>query len=47
MPSIAMIGSGLLVLVAGGWAFLNPQRFYEIRQRGHPHLLHNSAVLGS
>jgi len=34
MPSIAMIGSGVLLIATGGFAFLNPQRFYEIRQRG-------------
>lgn len=34
MPSIAVIGSGVLLIATGGFAFLNPQRFYEIRQRG-------------
>lgn len=34
MPSIPVVGSGLLVFAMGGWAFLNPQRFYEIRQWG-------------
>lgn len=34
MPSIPVVGSGLLVFAMGGWAFRNPQRFYEIRQWG-------------
>lgn len=34
MASIPVVGSGLLVFAMGGWAFLNPQRFYEIRQWG-------------
>ncbi len=34
MPSIVVIGVGLLLVAAFGWALLNPQRTYEIRQRG-------------
>jgi hypothetical protein len=34
MVSLPVVGSGLLVFAMGGWAFRNPQRFYEIRQWG-------------
>lgn len=34
MPSIVLIGTGLVVVIAGGYGALYPQRQYEIRQRG-------------
>jgi TRAP-type mannitol/chloroaromatic compound transport system permease large subunit len=34
MPSAALIGIGLFLVVFFGWALLNPQRMYEIRQSG-------------
>jgi hypothetical protein len=34
MPSVALIGTGVLLVAFGGYGFLNPQRQYEIRQWG-------------
>lgn len=42
MTSIALVATGLLCVLAGGYGFLDPQRQHEIRQwgqsRGDPEL---------
>lgn len=34
MPSIALLITGVVVVIAGGYGAVYPQRQYEIRQRG-------------